>query len=61
MSSDNDNPTLQDLAQTGLVISVKEARKILGKKSLEMTDEQVEALIVNLQFNAESFLLQSGS
>lgn len=61
MSSDNDNPTLQDLAQTGLVISVKEARKILGKKSSEMTDEQVETLIVNLQFNAESFLLQNGS
>jgi hypothetical protein len=31
-----------------LIISVKEARKLLGKKYDHMTDEQVEDLIIQL-------------
>ena len=44
-----------------LVISVKEARKILGKKSEAMKDEEVEALVVSLQFDAEAALQDKGS
>ncbi len=38
------------------IITVKEARKILGKKSETMSDDQVEALIDSLQLIAETLL-----
>lgn len=61
MASSNDSLELVYAPANGLIISISEARKILGKKSAEMTDDEVEALIVNLQFNAEASLLQKGS
>ena len=47
--------------QPNLVISVKEARKILGKKSENMTDDEIEAMIATLQSIAEPFLVNNGS
>ena len=44
----------EDIDDSRLVISVKEARKILGKKYEVLTDEEVVALINNLQFEAEA-------
>jgi hypothetical protein len=39
-----------------LIISVKEARKILGKKYAKHTDEQIEQIIRNLDGIAEAFI-----
>lgn len=38
------------------IISVKEARKILGKKYEKMTDKQVEEIINDLDFMAKMAL-----
>lgn len=43
------------------IITVKEARKILGKKSETMSDDQVETLIDSLQVIAETSLSNQGS
>lgn len=39
-----------------LSISIKEARKILGKDAANLTDNQVKDLILELSFIAEYFL-----
>ena len=44
-----------------LVISVKEARKILGKPAQTMNDNQVEDLICTLTSIADNFLHNIGS
>jgi hypothetical protein len=41
---------------TGLIISVKEIRKLLGQDGKFMTDEQIEELIITLT-EASSMLL----
>jgi hypothetical protein len=43
----------------GLIISVKEARKLLGKKYDHMTDEQIEDMIVQLDEIARLSIKQS--
>lgn len=57
MTPNTSNSELTHPLSKGLIISVGEARKILGKKSTELSDDEVESLIVNLQFNAEVSLL----
>lgn len=44
-----------------LIISVKEARKILGKQSHYMSDSQIEEMIVTLSDMSERFLQKAGS
>lgn len=44
-----------------LVISIKEARKLLGKRSRNMMDSQIEELILLLTSMAEDFLQNDGS
>lgn len=44
-----------------LIISVKEARKILGKQAHSMSDDQVEEMIIVLSDMSERFLQNSGS
>lgn len=61
MSPSNDCPELTTFLSNNLIISVGEAKKILGKKYSMMSDEDIESLIINLQFNAETTLLQNGS
>jgi hypothetical protein len=61
MSPSNDCSKLTTTLGNNLIISVGEAKKILGKKYITMTDEDIESLIINLQFNAETTLLQNGS
>jgi len=39
-----------------LIISVKEARKILGKQSHRMNDSQIEEMIIVLSDMSEKFL-----
>jgi Ca2+-binding EF-hand superfamily protein len=41
---------------TGLIISVAEARELLGKAGKNMTDEEIEDLIVNLDVIAKHSL-----
>lgn len=43
------------------IITVKEARKLLGKKSESMSDDQVKDLIEFLTSMAEDFLQNNGS
>lgn len=49
--------------QTGgpLVISVKEARKLLGQSGKSMSDSQIAELIVQLTSMADDFLQDIGS
>jgi hypothetical protein len=42
--------------QNYLLITVKEARKLLGKPSEQLTDDQVEALILTLTTVGAQFL-----
>lgn len=44
-----------------LIISVKEARKILGKQSRAMSDGQIEEMIIILSDMSERFLQNIGS
>lgn len=44
-----------------LIISVKEARKILGKQSHAMSDDQIEEMIIVLSDMSERFLQNAGS
>lgn len=44
-----------------LTISVKEARKLLGKTAQEMSDNQITALILTLTDVADNFLQDLGS
>ena len=37
------------LMKPSLIISIKEARKLLGKEAKEMSDDQIEELIINLR------------
>lgn len=39
-----------------LIISVKEARKLLGKTAKNMTDEEIEKTIIDLNFIAKHAL-----
>lgn len=41
----------------GLIISIKEARKLLGYKSTELDDSQIEELIITLTTVAEEYLV----
>lgn len=43
------------------IISIKEARKLLGKRSEHMSDNQVKELINLLTSMAEDFLQNNGS
>lgn len=43
----NNQPTAEELSQ-GLIISVGEARKILGKECESMTDDEIISEIYNL-------------
>lgn len=47
--------------QPTLVISVKEARKILGKDARQLSDSQVKELIIMLTSMAEDFLQTNSS
>lgn len=47
--------------QPKLVISVKEARKILGKDAIELSDNQVKELIIVLTSMAQDYLQVQGS
>jgi len=42
--------------QTDLIISIKEARKILGKEAENLSDDQIEDLIINLQSIAKLYI-----
>ena len=42
-----------------LIISVKEARKLLGKDFKSFTDKQIEDMIVKLDLIAKGFISQS--
>lgn len=42
--------------QTDLIISIKEARKILGKEAEDLSDDQVEDLIINFQSIAKLYI-----
>ena len=48
-------------ADSQLVISVKEARKLLGKSAKNMADSQIAELIVTLTSVASDFLQDLGS
>ena len=43
------------------VISIKEARKLLGKESDQLSDTQISALINDLQMIAKRYIEYSGS
>lgn len=43
-------------SQQALVVSVKEARKILGREHKNLTDEQLEKLIVELSAIAKLYI-----
>lgn len=42
--------------QADLIISTKEARKILGKEAENLSDDQIEDLIINLQSIAKLYI-----
>lgn len=44
-----------------LIISVKEARKILGKQAHAISDNQIEEMIILLSDMSERFLKNTGS
>lgn len=45
-----------EVSQNLLLISVKEARKLLGKEAEQLSDDQVEALIITLTTVGSQFL-----
>jgi len=51
----------QNISSDQLVISIKEARKILGKDAHNMSDSQVKDLIEILTSMADDFLQNKGS
>ena len=53
----------QGTALTGerLIITVKEARKLLGKDFKQMTDKQVEDIVVKLDLLAQGFITEKVS
>ncbi len=50
-----------ETANLKLIISVPEARKLLGKDAHTLSDDQVKELIASLTSMAEQFLQNSGS
>lgn len=44
------------LAGERLIITVKEARKLLGKDFRQMTDKQIEDIVIKLDLLAQGFI-----
>lgn len=49
------------LEASPLPVSVKEARKLLGKSSQSLTDDQITEIILNLQVIARDYLHRNSS
>ena len=49
------------LAGERLIITVKEARKLLGKDFKQMTDKQVEDVVIKLDLLAQGFIAEKVS
>jgi hypothetical protein len=52
----NDDNSSAKVGGADLVITVKEARKLLGKDLRELTDDQVETIITRLDSIARNFI-----
>lgn len=55
----NSNDTRSSIMGADLVITVKEARKLLGKDFKELSDDQVKDMIVKLDLITKGFINQS--
>ncbi len=49
------------LTSERLIVTVKEARKLLGKDFKQMTDKQVEDIVVKLDLLAQGFIAEKVS
>ena len=59
--SDKSKSKAQPLAGERLIITVKEARKLLGKDFKQLTDKQVEDIVTKLDLLAQGFIAEKVS
>ena len=49
------------LAGERLIVTIKEARKLLGKDFKQMTDKQIEDIVIQLDLLAQGFIAEKVS